>query len=172
MGPFGRPVLQRRWLVFRERTGVPVVIDAAASFDGVIGGRGNTFRSCRSFLSLHATKSFGTGTGCVLSTDAALVSERRRRSFRLRHSARQRVGEPQRQDSVSTMPPWASPNSTVGAVKQQVVQRVGASMLSATHSLQRRWVCCPNSSAGPTSVAAMPCSCVGMRPKLTTCKES
>ena len=35
VAPFGRPVHQSPWQAFRKRTGVPVVIDAAASFDCV-----------------------------------------------------------------------------------------------------------------------------------------
>ena len=33
VAPFGRPVPQTAWLEFRERTGIPVVIDGAATFE-------------------------------------------------------------------------------------------------------------------------------------------
>ena len=35
VAPFGRPVAQAPWVEFRDRTGIPVVIDGAASFEGV-----------------------------------------------------------------------------------------------------------------------------------------
>ena len=76
VGPFGRPVPQARWLAFRERTGVPVVIDAAASFDCVMERPAQHLQELPVVLSFHATKSFGTGEGgCVLSTDTNLVKQ-------------------------------------------------------------------------------------------------
>ncbi len=39
VAPFGRPVPQTAWLEFRERTGIPVVIDGAATFETAAGQR-------------------------------------------------------------------------------------------------------------------------------------
>ena len=74
VAPFGRPVVQSPWLAFQKRTGVPVVIDAAASFDCVCDTPTQYFQELPTVLSFHATKSFATGEGgCIVSTDAALV---------------------------------------------------------------------------------------------------
>jgi dTDP-4-amino-4,6-dideoxygalactose transaminase len=67
---FGSPVDTLAWDAFTADTGVPVVIDCAASFDTV-----RTVPSARPgtspiMVSLHATKAFGVGEGgLVLSTD-------------------------------------------------------------------------------------------------------
>ena len=57
-----------RWLAFREATGVPVVLDAAAAFD--------TLRDVRlpAVVSLHATKVLGLGEGGLLVTDDAALA--------------------------------------------------------------------------------------------------
>jgi dTDP-4-amino-4,6-dideoxygalactose transaminase len=70
VSPFGAPVDGAAWDEFTNRTGIPVVIDAAAAFDTV--ARIPSSRPGRSpvMISLHATKAFGVGEGgLVLSTD-------------------------------------------------------------------------------------------------------
>jgi dTDP-4-amino-4,6-dideoxygalactose transaminase len=57
---FGRPVDAHAWDAFRRRTGVPVVIDAAAGFDVVRASPVPTV------VSLHATKVLGVGEGAFL----------------------------------------------------------------------------------------------------------
>jgi dTDP-4-amino-4,6-dideoxygalactose transaminase len=75
VSPFGRPLDIASWETFRERTGIPVVIDAAAGFDTVKPS------SIPTVVSLHATKVLGIGEGAiVLSTDSALMSDIRARS--------------------------------------------------------------------------------------------
>lgn len=67
---FGSPVDVHAWDDFTARTGVPVIIDCAASFDTVKSVP--KARPSRSpiMISLHATKAFGVGEGgVVLSTD-------------------------------------------------------------------------------------------------------
>lgn len=67
---FGSPVDTAAWDAFTERTGIPVIIDCAASFDTVQSV--SKARPARSpiMISLHATKAFGVGEGgLVLSTD-------------------------------------------------------------------------------------------------------
>ena len=65
---FGRPVDGNAWAQFKEQTGLEVVIDAAAAFDGVQGS------SIPTVVSLHATKVFGVGEGAlVLSSDGAFI---------------------------------------------------------------------------------------------------
>jgi dTDP-4-amino-4,6-dideoxygalactose transaminase len=67
---YGRPVSQQPWLRFRESTGIPVVIDGAASFEGVTSAADPALGALPVALSFHATKSFGVGEGgCVVSTD-------------------------------------------------------------------------------------------------------
>lgn len=72
--PFGQPVDWRAWEAFRERTGIPVVIDAAAAFD--------SYRPTPlpAVISLHATKVLGVGEGGVIvCQNADLVAEAKRR---------------------------------------------------------------------------------------------
>jgi dTDP-4-amino-4,6-dideoxygalactose transaminase len=70
VAPFGRPVDARAWEAFRDKTGIPVVIDAAAGFDAAMAS------SIPTVVSLHATKALGIGEGgFVLSTDLALITE-------------------------------------------------------------------------------------------------
>ena len=68
---FGRPVPQRSWLAFRQRTGIPVVIDGAASFEGASDDPQTFIGDVPVTLSFHATKTFSTGEGgCVATTDS------------------------------------------------------------------------------------------------------
>jgi dTDP-4-amino-4,6-dideoxygalactose transaminase len=71
---FGSPVDTAAWDGFTEDTGIPVIIDGAASFDTVASvPRARAGRSAV-MISLHATKVFGVGEGgLLLSTDTALV---------------------------------------------------------------------------------------------------
>lgn len=67
---FGRPVEVGAWDEFTRETGIPAIIDGAASFDGAQVGRSPVI------LSLHGTKVFGVGEGgVVLSRDKALISQ-------------------------------------------------------------------------------------------------
>ncbi|MCZ4280515.1 DegT/DnrJ/EryC1/StrS aminotransferase family protein [Kiloniella laminariae] len=68
VAPFGYPVDAREWDEFVTKHKLPVVIDAAASFDKVTPGKVPTI------ISLHATKSLGIGEGgLVLSGDSDLL---------------------------------------------------------------------------------------------------
>ncbi|HXY99702.1 MAG TPA: DegT/DnrJ/EryC1/StrS family aminotransferase [Stellaceae bacterium] len=74
VSPFGAPLDRARWEKFTARTGIPVLIDAAAGFDSVASipaaGSGPT----PIMISLHATKVLGVGEGAVLlSSDRPLV---------------------------------------------------------------------------------------------------
>src|SRR5262249_30143552 len=74
VAPFGRAVGQSPWHDFRKRTGIPVVIDAAASFDCVFDSPACFLQEIPVVMSFHATKTFGTGEGgCIVSSDAPLV---------------------------------------------------------------------------------------------------
>ena len=74
VAPFGRPVPQEAWLTFRERTGIPIVIDGAASFDRLEEAPQRHVGAIPIVLSFHATKSFGTGEGGgVVSTNVDVV---------------------------------------------------------------------------------------------------
>ena len=71
---FGRPVPQAPWHAFREKTGIPVVIDGGASFAGVANKADAFLGNIPVGLSLHATKCFATGEGgAVVSCDTDLV---------------------------------------------------------------------------------------------------
>ena len=69
VGPFGMAVPVEDWLAFRARTGIPVVIDAAAGFDTAV------LSDIPTVVSLHATKPLGCGEGgLVMSTDLAFIT--------------------------------------------------------------------------------------------------
>ncbi len=66
---FGRPIDMAAWTAFRDRTGVPVLIDAAAAFDTV------TQAPVPTTFSLHATKLLGAGEGGFIACqDKALAA--------------------------------------------------------------------------------------------------
>ena len=58
------------WRAFRDRTGVPVLIDAAAAFDTLHDAR------LPAVVSLHATKVLGLGEGGYLATEDADLAHR------------------------------------------------------------------------------------------------
>ena len=75
VAPFGRPVPQTAWLEFRERTGIPVVIDGAATFEAAAGQK-RILGKLPVAMSFHATKAFATGEGgCVASTETSVVEQ-------------------------------------------------------------------------------------------------
>jgi len=75
VAPFGRPVDVRAWEDFRRRSGIPIVIDAAAGFDLVQRS------SIPTVVSLHATKVLGVGEGgFVMCTDTSVVREVQKRA--------------------------------------------------------------------------------------------
>lgn len=75
VAPFGQPPATDAWIAFRERTGVPVAIDAAAAFDTV---RATAIPTA---VSLHATKTLGVGEGGFVTwTDTDGIRSIRQRS--------------------------------------------------------------------------------------------
>ena len=75
VAPFGHPVDTPAWDAFRDATGLPVVIDAAAGFDSVSPGE------TPAVVSLHATKVLGTAEGgLVICTEPSVVQRVRRAS--------------------------------------------------------------------------------------------
>jgi dTDP-4-amino-4,6-dideoxygalactose transaminase len=74
VAPFGRPVPHQAWQLFRDKTGIPVVIDGAASFDRITEAPQQYMGTVPVALSFHATKGFGLGEGGgVASTDTGLM---------------------------------------------------------------------------------------------------
>jgi len=72
VSPFGAPIDVKAWEHFEDRTGISVIIDAAAAFD--------TTRLSRlpSVVSLHATKILGAGEGgFIASTDSQFLERAR-----------------------------------------------------------------------------------------------
>ena len=63
VAPYGRPVPQADWEVFRSATGVPVAIDGAAAIEGLFSKPDITLGSVPVATSFHATKVFCTGEG-------------------------------------------------------------------------------------------------------------
>lgn len=84
VAPFGQPIDTEEWDRFRLRTGLAVVIDAAAAFDAIKPG------STPVVVSLHATKALAVGEGgFVMSTDTALISDIRARANFGFHASRE-----------------------------------------------------------------------------------
>ena len=72
VAPYGRAVRQAPWHRFSAITGIPVVIDAAASFATIETDPAPYLGAIPTVLSFHATKSFGIGEGgCVISDHRA-----------------------------------------------------------------------------------------------------
>ena len=71
---FGRPVPQGPWRKFTARTGIPVVIDGAASFDRLIASKRRYVGEIPVAVSFHATKTLSTGEGGgVITTDNRII---------------------------------------------------------------------------------------------------
>ena len=70
---FGAPLDIEAWTAFRDRTGVPVLIDAAAAFDTACDA------SIPLCVSLHATKPLGVGEGGFFACDDHALLEHFRR---------------------------------------------------------------------------------------------
>src|SRR5579863_998527 len=62
VSPFGAPLDMHAWEDFEDRTGIPVIIDAAAGFDTVRPSH------IPCVVSLHATKILGAGEGGFIAT--------------------------------------------------------------------------------------------------------
>jgi dTDP-4-amino-4,6-dideoxygalactose transaminase len=76
VAPYGRPVPQEPWLEFRERTGISIVIDGAATFETAASQPERILGELPVAMSFHATKAFATGEGgCVASTETGVVEQ-------------------------------------------------------------------------------------------------
>ena len=81
VSPFGGPVDLQKWETIVEQSGVPVVCDAAASFDAIGRIPRFTIGSIPIVISLHATKPLSTGEGAIiLCTDPDLIERIRQTS--------------------------------------------------------------------------------------------
>ncbi|HTD32433.1 MAG TPA: DegT/DnrJ/EryC1/StrS family aminotransferase [Candidatus Elarobacter sp.] len=87
VSPFGLPVAAEGWRAFREQTGIPVAIDAAAAFDTTVASAVPTV------VSLHATKVLGAGEGAfaVWNDRAGVRAIRQRINFGFAGSREARV---------------------------------------------------------------------------------
>jgi len=73
---YGRKFNMSEWETLYAETSIPIIIDAAASFDTLESKRDNFSKNIPIVLSFHATKAFGTGEGgAVLSLDADFTSK-------------------------------------------------------------------------------------------------
>ena len=70
VSPFGAPIDVRAWELFEDRTGIPVIVDAAASFDATPASR------LPFVVSLHATKILGAGEGGFIASSDSKFLER------------------------------------------------------------------------------------------------
>lgn len=75
---FGKVIPQQAWQDFSDRTGIPVIIDAAASLDLAMDQREKAVGPIPQVFSFHATKAFGVGEGgAVVSTNPSLLARTR-----------------------------------------------------------------------------------------------
>jgi dTDP-4-amino-4,6-dideoxygalactose transaminase len=77
VAPYGAPLDLAPWEAFADETGIPVIVDAAASFDSLAKRQQPTRLPV--MVSLHATKTLGIGEGAVLLTGDPDLSVRVRR---------------------------------------------------------------------------------------------
>lgn len=71
VAPLGRAVALEGWERFRQETGIPVVVDGAASLEGLQRDPARYVGRIPVALSFHATKVFATGEGgALVTTDA------------------------------------------------------------------------------------------------------
>jgi dTDP-4-amino-4,6-dideoxygalactose transaminase len=76
VGAFGKGIPQSEWLDFRKKTGVGVVIDAAACFEAIDRAPDELLGEIPVALSFHATKSFASGEGgCAITSDAGAARD-------------------------------------------------------------------------------------------------
>lgn len=74
VAPYGIAVPQAPWRDFHARTGIPVVIDGAASFEAICADPAMYLGDVPVVMSFHATKSFASGEGgAVVCEDTLLV---------------------------------------------------------------------------------------------------
>ena len=74
VAPYGRALPQQPWQRFEAATGIPVVIDGAATFESLADNPKAYIGPIPVALSFHATKVFGTGEGgAVVTTDGDLL---------------------------------------------------------------------------------------------------
>jgi dTDP-4-amino-4,6-dideoxygalactose transaminase len=79
VAPLGRGVELRPWQELQQRTGIPVVVDAAASFEALLRAPQRHIGALPVALSFHATKVFATAEGgALVGTDPAVMG----RAFR------------------------------------------------------------------------------------------
>ncbi|MEO0392565.1 MAG: aminotransferase class I/II-fold pyridoxal phosphate-dependent enzyme [Pseudomonadota bacterium] len=78
VAPFGAPVDRASWDHFTEKTGIPVVIDAAAAIDAIASAPAMAAGPTPMAVSLHATKTLGIGEGgFIVCTDSDLMQRAR-----------------------------------------------------------------------------------------------
>jgi dTDP-4-amino-4,6-dideoxygalactose transaminase len=71
VAPYGRGVKQAEWARFRQATAIPVIIDAAAAFEAIVGDPSGQTGDVPVAVSFQATKSLSTGEGgAVIWNDA------------------------------------------------------------------------------------------------------
>jgi dTDP-4-amino-4,6-dideoxygalactose transaminase len=79
VSPFGMPFDMAAWDALSELTGIPVIVDAAASFDSLRTGGPQAIGRSPVVVSLHATKVFGIGEGgAVICRDPEWLERFRR----------------------------------------------------------------------------------------------
>ena len=72
--PYGKNIQQQGWEDFYNQTGIPVVIDAAGSFEAICKNFKRQRGVIPTVVSMHATKSFSTGEGgLILCKDQSII---------------------------------------------------------------------------------------------------
>lgn len=90
--PYGRMPDLAAWGAFTRRTGIPVIVDAAACFDSIDAAALHS-EGLAAVVSLHATKTFSTAEGGLLICPDAAMAERAGRALNFGfHNSRESVG--------------------------------------------------------------------------------
>jgi dTDP-4-amino-4,6-dideoxygalactose transaminase len=139
VGPFGMGVDVDDWLCFRSRTGIPVILDAAAGFDTA------ALSPIPTIVSLHATKALGCGEGgFVMSSDKRLISRIMARSnfgFISRREAmllgtNAKMSEYHAAVGLAALDEWPKTRATLMEIANNYRKRLSAERLV---SFQRGW---------------------------------
>ena len=83
VAPYGCAIDSAGWHKLSKRTGIPVVIDAAAGFDALLSGEADIARNVPIVLSFHATKAFGIGEGGAIVCRGSELTRRCHRALNL-----------------------------------------------------------------------------------------
>ena len=93
VAPFGAVPQFETWIACAEQSGIPLIVDAAASFDHLAGAGVPFGAPTLVMVSLHATKSLGVGEGAVVVSNDPTWIERFRHYINFGFSVTRRADD-------------------------------------------------------------------------------